>query len=227
MLPRTLEPEVMDTPAEARDYDAMDHGEVNRIFVDDLLRAAAELPAVAAVLDVGTGTAQIPIELCRRREFTGRVVAIDLAAEMLKLAAANIRAAGLDERISLQHIDAKRLPLADGSFDVVMSNSIVHHIPEPRGVLAEIFRVVRPGGLVFVRDLERPPDLDTLNRLVTTYAGHENERARSMFRASLHAALTLNEIRTLLTDLGRPSEWVARTSDRHWTICGAATTCSP
>jgi hypothetical protein len=58
MLNRTLEPEVMDTAADALDYDRMDHREVNRRFVDDFLAAA---PDLSDVLDLGTGTAQIPI----------------------------------------------------------------------------------------------------------------------------------------------------------------------
>ena len=73
MLPRTLEPEVMDTREEAVDYDSMDHSGVNRVFVDDLLTAnqaagfdADSLTEPLRILDVGTGTAQIPIELCRR-----------------------------------------------------------------------------------------------------------------------------------------------------------------
>ena len=64
-LKRILEPEVMDTPEEARDYNGMDHSEVNRIFVDDLL--ATGFTGVD-ILDLGTGTAQIPVELCQRSE---------------------------------------------------------------------------------------------------------------------------------------------------------------
>ena len=74
MLPRTLEAEVMDSAAEARDYDAMDHREVNRVFVADFLAAWG---GGGSVLDVGTGTAQIPIELCRRSPLPV-VTAIDL-----------------------------------------------------------------------------------------------------------------------------------------------------
>ena len=67
MLERVLEPEVMDTPEEAVDYDSMDHGTVNRVFVDDFLAAEpAARSATLRVIDIGTGTAQIPIELCRR-----------------------------------------------------------------------------------------------------------------------------------------------------------------
>src|SRR3984957_18640332 len=95
---RTLEPEVMDTEDEARDYDAMDHAEVNGRFVGDLL---AYRPQVGEVLDVGTGTARIPIELCGRAP-GAKVVAIDLADHMLTLARANVARAKLEARIALE-----------------------------------------------------------------------------------------------------------------------------
>lgn len=237
MLPRVLEPEVMDTPEEAADYDTMDHSEVNRLFVDDFLgaldssrrphRPQSVNPSVLQsdnarapleILDAGTGTAQIPIELCRRFEACF-VTAVDLAAEMLKIAGRNVEAAGMSERIRLELVDAKWLPYDDGRFDAVISNSIVHHIPEPRHVVTEIVRVVRPGGVLFVRDLLRPSDTETLDRLVVTYAGEANAHQQQMFRDSLRAALTLEEIRGLLADLGLSTDSAAQTSDRHWTVC--------
>lgn len=223
MLQRRLEPEVMDTVEEAVDYDAMDHGTVNRLFVDDLL-AAARVNGIALddprrrILDVGTGTAQIPIELCRRTPDC-QVIAIDLAREMLKLGARNVEKAGLTGRIELEYADAKEMRWEDASFDVVMSNSIVHHIPDPGRVLGEMARVTKPGGLLFVRDLLRPDDEDALERIVAAYAGDENEHQQQMFRDSLHAALTLEELASILTDLGLPAAWPRQTSDRHWTIC--------
>src|SRR5689334_16815927 len=108
MLPRVLEPEVMDSDREAHDYDAMDHAEVNRVFVDDFLGWYFE---AGPVLDVGTGTAQIPIELCRRAA-TIQVEAVDAAAAMLQRAKENIARAGLDDRIRAVQADAKRLPHA-------------------------------------------------------------------------------------------------------------------
>src|SRR5262249_14509879 len=118
MLPRTLEPEVMDSAAEARDYDAMDHREVNRVCVADFVAAWG---GGGAVLDVGTGTAQIPIELCRQHPGV-RVTAIDMAGHMLEVARDNLRRAGLEGRIALEQCDAKRLPFGDGTFAAVMSN---------------------------------------------------------------------------------------------------------
>jgi ubiquinone/menaquinone biosynthesis C-methylase UbiE len=200
MLQRILEPEVMDSAAEAHDYDTMDHSFVNQLFVTDLLQL---WDGNGKVLDVGTGTAQIPIELCRR-QLQARVTAIDMAEHMLRVGRRNVESAGLAQRIELQHCDAKKTPLPDHAFDAVMSNSIVHHIPEPFAVLKEMARVVKPGGVLFVRDLLRPADDETLRRLVHTYAGDANAHQQKMFAESLHAA------------------GVCQSSDRHWTWAARA-----
>ncbi len=213
MLPRVLEPEVMDSAEEARDYDAMDHSQVNRLFVADFLAA---WPGSGIVGDIGTGTAQIPIELCRQREAVS-VMALDLAPHMLAVAGENVRQAGLERRITLRHCDAKDLPFADQAFAAVMSNSIVHHIPEPARVLAEMVRLTRLGGALFVRDLLRPENEAAVQRLVDTYAGDANDHQRQMFGDSFRAALTLAEARKLVRDLGFQPDTVQQTSDRHWT----------
>ena len=212
-LERVLEPEVMDSVSEAQDYDNMDHGAVNQLFVNDLLEAGA---MGMQVLDLGTGTAQIPVQLCRQHD-TCQVMAIDLAANMLDFARYNIEAEGLIERIFLQQIDSKELLFDTESFDTVMSNSIIHHIPQPSTVLSEALRVTRPGGLLFFRDLLRPDTSEQVSQLVQQYAGSENEHQQQMFDDSLRAALSLDEIRQLITELGIDTESVQATSDRHWT----------
>ena len=213
MLSRILEAEVMDSLEEARDYDAMDHAAVNRVFVADFL---TRWNGHGPILDVGTGTAQIPIELCRQHTDVS-ITAIDLAEHMLLVGEANVRHAGLAERIRLERQDAKHLPSRDGSFGAVISNSIVHHIPEPAAVLAEMVRVVAPGGVLFVRDLLRPENKTILRHLVDVYAAGANAHQRQMFDDSLHAALTLAEIRVLVSALGFDPTTVQQTTDRHWT----------
>src|SRR5690348_8985506 len=100
-LNRILEPEVMDSAAEAADYDAMNHAEVNRRFVDDLLAAISSSEfgiqnSELDILDVGTGTALIPIELCQKSQ-SCRVMAADAAVSMLELARYNVEANSLSE----------------------------------------------------------------------------------------------------------------------------------
>ncbi len=212
-LPRVLEPELMDTPEEAWEYDQMDHSAVNALFVDDLLSQGL---LHGRVLDLGTGTARIAIALCQRTADV-QVMATDLAIAMLELARYNVELAGLSDRIQLDRVDAKSLPYPDDMFDCVMSNSLVHHIPEPVVVLREAIRVTRPGGLIFFRDLLRPNSMEELSQLVEQYAGGESPRAQQLFAASLNAALTLDEIRQLVKSLGVPPSGVQATSDRHWT----------
>lgn len=219
MLPRTLEPEVMDTVEEAVDYDSMDHSKVNRVFVDDLLRFAGSEPIdLGNTFDAGTGTALIPIELCQRETVSCVVVAADAAREMLKLAEQNIGNANLADKISTLLCDCKALTKQDNSFETVISNSIVHHIPTPLDSLREMVRILKPGGILFVRDLMRPSNEQAVEHLVNTYAGDANSHQQRMFRESLHAALTVEEMQGLLSELGLPSNCVSATTDRHWTV---------
>ncbi len=239
MLPRVLEPELMDTAEDAREYDAMDHAAVNAQFVTDLLNAIAgwshsnvgrtilsDQPRGTdrnvrptdqiSILDLGAGTAQIPIELARRAHDV-HITAIDAAETMLDVARKNVAAARLFDRICLILADAKQLPFASGSFPIVISNSIVHHVAEPQTVLSEAIRVTSRGGFLFHRDLARPTNETQLQHLVETYAGNASLHQRKLFAESLRAALTVQEVRDLVAKFGFDSGSVQMTSDRHWT----------
>ncbi len=228
VIPRTLEPEVMDTSVEAGDYDAMDFEAVNRAFCDDFLAARARVSRkITRVLDVGCGTARIPVVVCGLAGDLA-VTGIDLAVHMLSLGQAHVAAAGLATRVTLERRDAKHSGFPDGAFDAAVSNTVLHHIPEPKEMLREMWRVLPRGGLLFVRDLVRPDDRATLDALVVQYASvpagldpaaqARHERQRDLFAASLHAALTLDEVRTLADDLGITTRDLTMTSDRHWTL---------
>jgi ubiquinone/menaquinone biosynthesis C-methylase UbiE len=224
MLARILEPELMDTAEDAHEYDTMDHTVVNAQFVTDLLAVMsewsltrpAETPTILQILDLGAGTAQIPIELVRRTDSV-HVTAVDAAENMLALARSNVAAASLSGHITIALADAKSLPFDSASFPVVISNSIVHHIGQPGDVIAEAIRVTEPGGLLFHRDLVRPNDEDELQRLVSTYASDATPYQRRLFANSLRAALTLDEMRNAVAGFGGLPDAVQMTSDRHWT----------
>ena len=214
MLDRVLEPEVMEDRNEAVEYNDMDHGQVNSNFVTDLLAAG---PIGTDCLDLGTGTALIPIELCKRNEDV-RVMASDASQMMLELARYRLEVNNLITRIQLHFGDAKKLIFEASFFDTVISNSLVHHLPSHETFLVEALRVLRPNGLLFIRDLVRPESQEQLEGLVETHAANENEHSRQMLRQSLHAALSLSEIRDLAVQVGLAADCVTMTSDRHWTL---------
>lgn len=145
-------------------------------------------------------------------------MASDASTQMLELARYRLEVNSLIQRIQLHLGDAKKLIFEDQFFDTVMSNSLVHHLPSHETFLKETLRVLRPGGLLFVRDLSRPANIEQLALLVSTYAAHETESSQQMLRQSLHAALSLDEIRSLATDAGLPADCVSTSSDRHWTL---------
>jgi ubiquinone/menaquinone biosynthesis C-methylase UbiE len=211
-LPRVLEAELLDTPQAAMEYDSMDHSEANRSFAADLLAAGGG----GDLLDLGTGTAQIPVELCRQG-FEGRIMAADLSVSMLEMARLNIEIASVTDRVQLAQADAKALLFADAYFDCVACNGALHHFADPLPVLQGALRVLRPGGLLFVRDLLRPETDELRQQWIEGYAGSANEFQRRMFEDSLRAALTLDEVRALVTHLGYAPETVQATDDRHWT----------
>jgi ubiquinone/menaquinone biosynthesis C-methylase UbiE len=136
---------------------------------------------------------------------------------MLELARRNVAEAGLTDRIECMQADAKALSWPDGRFEGVISNTIIHHIPEPLHALVELARLVAPGGTLFVRDLARPATNEEVAALVATYAGGESRSAKALFEASLHAALTVPEVRAIARAIGLPENGIAMTSDRHWT----------
>jgi ubiquinone/menaquinone biosynthesis C-methylase UbiE len=212
-MQRVLEPEVMDTWEESVAYDAMDFTAVNQAFAE---RVIALAPESALVLDAGTGTARIPILLCQQRP-QWQVIGIDRSKTMLQIGAANVKQAGLQVQITLADEDAKQLPYPDGYFDAVVSNSLVHHLPEPLPFLQELKRVLKPQGAIVLRDLLRPLDLVTVDALVGSIGDGYDAHQQKLFRDSLCAAFRLDELRALLDTAGLQDVSLYQSSDRHWT----------
>ena len=215
-LHRILEPEVMDTLEEAFEYDSMDHSQVNEVFCSDFF-AARNLNDGVQVLDVGTGTAQIPIAMCKRNSGL-KITAIDLAESMLTLGNKNIQTARLEDSITLVQIDSKKMPYPDESFDQVVSNSIIHHIPNPVECFKEMIRVTKKDGLLFIRDLLRPFSLVELQNIVNLHAGDATPKQKQLFTDSLHASLSLAEVREMVKRFGFEAFTVIQSSNRHWTF---------
>jgi ubiquinone/menaquinone biosynthesis C-methylase UbiE len=211
---RILEPEVMDTWLEATAYDAMDFESVNTAFATDAIDLD---PHAIKILDVGTGTARIPILMCQQRP-QYLITGIDLAQSMLIIGQRNVEEAGLNQRIRLERVDSKRMPYPDLEFDMVVSNSLVHHLPDPLSFFQEIKRLVRPGGAILIRDLIRPANDTIVNDLVAKIGGAYDAHQQQLFRDSLKAALTLSEVQELIDRVGLSQVTLSQSSDLHWTI---------
>ncbi|MFT5689124.1 MAG: ubiquinone/menaquinone biosynthesis C-methylase UbiE [Planctomycetota bacterium] len=217
MLQRVLEPEIMDTEEDVLEYESMDHREANNAFVDRLMT----LGPAGRMLDIGTGPGHIPILVCER-DSNARVVAIDLADRMLEAARRNVAASPFGDRIELVKADAKGLDFPDDSFDVVFSNTILHHVPTPLTLLSEARRVLRPGGVLLIRDLMRPETREHLEQLVKLHADGATPYQRELLGLSLNAALRPEELRREAQAAGLSDAEVTIDSDRHLSLQLAA-----
>ena len=102
----------------------------------------------ARVLDCGVGNGSLSIALDSLMKDSVAFHAIDTSAKMMVQAKAMMQNAGLDPH--LQQADVMSLPYEDQSFDVVMAAHVLEHLPDPQRALAEMVRVLKPGGMVFL-----------------------------------------------------------------------------
>ncbi len=114
---------------------------------EPLAQALAHIPE-ATVLDAATGTGRVPLTLLRQTGFRGRVIGLDSSRRMLTQAARDTRA--WSGRVTLIWLEASRLPFDDGSFDAVTCMEALEFMPDTRRALAELARVLRPGGVLLV-----------------------------------------------------------------------------
>lgn len=106
------------------------------------------------VLDVSTGAGHTAMTLAPH---VARVVAVDLTPEMLAVAGRLAAGRGL-RNIEFREADVRRLPFADGLFDIVTCRTAAHHYPDLAQAVHEMARVLRPGGRLVISDTISPPD---------------------------------------------------------------------
>jgi len=201
---------------EVEAYRTADFSEVNRDFVLRALKLAG--PRGRAV-DLGTGPADIPILLCRLAP-GWRVLAVDASADMVRAARAARAAAGLAKRVEILRADATRLRRVRGGFDLVISNSLLHHLSDPVPFWREVGRLAGKKGVIFVQDLTRPPSRARARALVRQHAGDQSPLLKELFYRSLLAAFTPLEVRAQLRAAGLRGLRISRPSDRHLEISG-------
>ena len=219
-MKRIPEPEeLMDDAAQARAYAEEDFAEARALFLAQFARLVPGDFAGHA-LDLGCGPADIPIALLTHHP-RARIDALDAAEAML----AHARKALLDRpqiaprvRLVRDYLPSPRLR-AQG-YDAILSNSLLHHLPDPAVLWITVGWCGKPGAAVCVMDLLRPPDAAAADALVERHAAGAPEVLRRDFRNSLFAAYEIGEVKDQLAAAGLAGLDVGRISDRHLAVTG-------
>jgi ubiquinone/menaquinone biosynthesis C-methylase UbiE len=216
-MKRILEPELMDDPEQALAYARADFEEENQGFVD---RFRDFYPSVSDghVLDLGCGPGDIPIRFMRALPGC-RVTGVDASPAMIRLAEEAVRNAALADRITLRCERFQSLEL-DEPADALISNSLLHHLPNPLQFWFALRRLVKPGSVVLVMDLLRPETPEEAQAIVDCYAGEEPAILRRDFYNSLLAAFTEDEVSAQLAELNLSRLIIDVPDDRHWIVGG-------
>ena len=152
--------------------------------------ALAELHAGETVLDLGSGGGIDVLLSAKRVGPSGKVYGLDMTDEMLALANENKRAAGV-ENVEFLKGEIEHIPLPDASVDVIISNCVINLSADKPRVLAEAFRVLKPGGRFAVSDV-----------VVRGDAPQEVRRNMELWIGCVAGALEELEYRDLLADAG-------------------------
>jgi trans-aconitate 2-methyltransferase len=223
-MQRTPEPELMDGVDQVEAYAAADFADSDQEMVDRLAEFWGGCPGDRWV-DLGCGPGNISFRLARRWP-EATVLGVDGAPRMLAVAQQRLAAEPeLAGRLGFQQALLplpERTPLA-ASFHAVVSNSLLHHLHDPRGLWASVARLAAPGAFVYVQDLRRPPSADAVEALVAASMADAPEVLRRDYRASLHAAFTPAEVAVQLAEAGLAGLRVEPLGDTYLEVWGRLT----
>jgi ArsR family transcriptional regulator len=161
--------------SEAFRRDGMDWDEVRALDLPAgaIERALLELlpERAGSLLDIGTGTGRL-LELAEAR--VARGLGVDASRDMLALARARLAERGLADRFAVRQADMYRLPFADGAFEVVTLQMVLHYAEDPAAAIQEAARVLRPEGLLLVVDLLAHERAEVMRRHAHRWPGFDD-----------------------------------------------------
>jgi len=217
MMPRVLEPELMDDPEQALVYARADFEEENQGFIDRFREYFPEFTE-GHVLDLGCGPGDIPVRLAQALS-SCRITGVDASEPMIELAGVAVKQAGLADRITFRCERFQAVSLVEPA-DAAVSNSLLHHVPNPLQFWYRLRQLVKPGSPVFVMDLLRPDSPEEAQAIVDRYAAKEPEILRRDFYRSLLASFTEDEVAAQLAEMNLSRLIVDVPDDRHWVVSG-------
>jgi SAM-dependent methyltransferase len=219
-MKRRPEPELMDEAEQALAYAQADFSEPDARFIEILAQRNPGALDGARVLDLGCGPGNILIRLLRAYP-KATCDGLDGSQAMLDQAQAALDGLpGIARRARFICACLPSEELEAGAYDLVVSNSLLHHLHDPQVLWGAIRRAGRPGALVQVVDLMRPASPGWAEALVATYADEAPDVLRNDFRNSLFAAFEPAEVEAQLEEAGLGGLEVAVISDRHLAVFG-------
>jgi ubiquinone/menaquinone biosynthesis C-methylase UbiE len=217
MIARVPESELMDDAAQAQAYAAADFSSENQGFVDRFREYFPEW-STGHVIDLGCGPADIPIRFARAYP-DATITAVDASEPMIALAERAVKDTGLGGRIRLRCERFQELSLEEPG-DAALSNSLLHHLPNPLQFWYRLKQLVKPGSAVLVMDLLRPESTEAARDLVDQYAADESPILKRDFYNSLLAAYTEDEVAAQLAEMNLSRLLIDVPDDRHWVAGG-------
>jgi ubiquinone/menaquinone biosynthesis C-methylase UbiE len=154
------------------------------------------------VLDIGTGSGLLAIQLARARDCHFDIVALDISENMINKARENAGRSGVTDKINFIVSTAAALPFPDNSFDVVISYASLHHWFEPVAVFNEVARVTRETGFVIIRDNRRVYQSLAWRAIIWLISRFMNRRHRENWPRAILASYTIPEIDDILSRSG-------------------------
>ena len=217
MMERILEPELMDDPLQAKAYAEADFSAENQGFVDRFREYFPDCTQ-GHIVDLGCGPGDIPLRLALALPEC-HITGVDASRPMIDLAEAVIRQAGVVDRVTLR---CERFQDLAGvtQADAAVSNSLLHHIPNPLQFWHKLRLMVKPGSPVLVMDLLRPDSPEAAQAIVDQYATGAPDILRRDFYNSLLAAFTEDEIAAQLAQMNLTRLLIDVPDDRHWVVGG-------
>ena len=146
------------------------------------------------VLEIGPGPGYIGLEWLKRAP-DARLTALEISAEMIRVAQRNAQCYGLADRVRYAHGNGMAMPFEDNVFDGVFSNGSLHEWGKPLAVFQEIHRVLKAGGVFCVTDMRRDVNPWIVKMI---YHSTKPKAIRPGFITSLNAAYTVNEMTEIL-----------------------------
>jgi len=151
------------------------------------------------VLDIGTGSGLLAIELCKVKGSHFDIIAIDISENMIRKAIENAKWAGVGDRIRFLVSTAAALPFPDDSFDFVISYASLHHWLEPVAVFNEVERVVKETGGLIIRDNKRLYRNPFWKCVIWFISRFMNKRHRENWPKAILASYTISEVNELIS----------------------------